>query len=184
VFPRKFGRTHRTIEAASLASKIKILLARPTNNPVDLRDIRTQFRHIFVHDIVRLEYRSNDVALYHVQFSGADEIIILTREQLFKYRPRGYIVRLKELYKRHSFDIDQVLSITTEGSRTLLLCKFRKYPQQDAAWISLDDITTGKSYLERLITFKEALNKTLIGTVSLKIGHPGPNSKLFNTNQP
>jgi hypothetical protein len=80
--------------------------------------------------------------------------------------------------------VQTVMGVTIKQAKVYLLCKSHKYLRLETAWVSFDDMEVGQDYVHRRYLANDLVNKSLIGTVMLRAGHPGPNSALFKIENP
>lgn len=166
-------------EKIQWSSQIKNLLAQKTEDEEELKILRKRWRSVLVDKITQVEYRMNDIVRYKIQFRYAHEELVLTRAELLKWRPRGYLRQLKERYKEVEFIIERVIAIDRSEKRFRYLCKFLRYPESDNSWVESTEIKTGKKKILEYLFNGTLIGKQLLGQVTTRKSASGPNKKIF-----
>ena len=123
---------------------------------------RTQvWRRIIVKRIVDKQYRMGDIVRYNILFEGCYNPILVDRDDLKKYRPRGYLRHLEDFEKKDTYRLEKVLQRETTGADIYYRFKFFKYPQSDNSWVKAS-LVDGFHYLEQLHASGKLIGQELI----------------------
>lgn len=76
-----------------------------------------------------------DVVLYEVHFATCKEPIWIRRDQLLKFRPRGYLRQLEQVESSSTHSVDTIIAREVRGTEVYWYIKFLGYPPSDNAWI-------------------------------------------------
>ena len=97
------------MSSAKFEFEVNQLLKSPDLN-------RPRWRRIAIEKIVNKQYRHQDIVKYEVKFEGQKNPIWFQREDLKKYRSRGYLKQLGKYDKDEEFRIDKVVGRKVEDS--------------------------------------------------------------------
>ena len=126
---QKARRKTDTQQAESL--KIKRLISFNTQN-------RKVWRSIQIQEIINKSIRLTDVVRYEVLFQNCSEAIWIDREELRKYRPRGYSFQLEEIDSKEEHHIEKLLLRRVINRVVEYYVKFWRYPDTDNTWVRAD----------------------------------------------
>jgi len=117
-----------------------------------------------------------DIFRYNILFEGCYNPILVNRDDLKKFRLRGYLTHMEDFEKKDTYRLEKVLQRETTGADIYYRFKFFKYPPSDNSEVKaslVDDFQC----LEQLRASDKLIGR---GLINKSIVRAIPCRKLIN----